>query len=52
MTAPIAIAPADPRTPQATALLEASHLLMQSMFPAESNHYLSIVCSQATEIFS
>ena len=32
----------DPKTPEATALLEASHALMQSLFPAESNHYLSI----------
>jgi len=32
----------DPRHPEATALLEASHALMQSLFPAEDNHYLSI----------
>jgi putative acetyltransferase len=32
----------DPRHPEATALLEASHALMQSLFPAEANHYLSI----------
>ena len=38
----LSIAQTDPREPQATALLEASHLLMQSLFPAESNHYLSI----------
>lgn len=43
MTSPeLKIAPTDPREPQPTALLQASHLLMQSMFPAESNHYLSI----------
>jgi len=32
----------DPRHPQATALLQASHALMQRLFPAESNHFLSI----------
>ena len=32
----------DPRDPQATALLQASHALMQDLFTAESNHYLSI----------
>ena len=32
----------DPRHPQATALLQESHQLMQDLFPAESNHYLSI----------
>jgi len=33
---------ADPREPEATALLHASHALMRSLFPPESNHYLSI----------
>jgi len=32
----------DPHDPQATRLLQASHALMESLFPAESNHYLSI----------
>jgi len=32
----------DPRDPQATALLQSSHALMQDLFPADSNHYLSI----------
>lgn len=32
----------DPRDPQAVALLEQSHALMQSLFPDEANHYLSI----------
>lgn len=32
----------DPRAPQARALLEASHALMESLFPPEDNHYLSI----------
>ena len=32
----------DPRAPQATALLQASHTLMERLFPPEDNHYLSI----------
>jgi len=32
----------DPRDPQATALLAQSHALMRSLFPSESNHFLSI----------
>ena len=32
----------DPRDPQATALLQASHALMERLFPPEDNHYLSI----------
>lgn len=39
-----------PADPAATALLEASHALMQSLFPAESNHYLSIDALLADEI--
>lgn len=38
----VLIRPGDPRAPEATALLEASHALMQSLFPPEANHYLSI----------
>lgn len=34
--------PGDPRHPQATALLQTSHALMQKLFPSESNHFLSI----------
>ncbi|QDY69554.1 GNAT family N-acetyltransferase [Qingshengfaniella alkalisoli] len=43
----------DPRHPQATALLEASHALMQSLFPAESNFYLSIdaLCEESIHFF-
>lgn len=33
---------ANPRDPGATALLRASHGLMDSLFPGDSNHYLSI----------
>ncbi|MEL6520282.1 MAG: GNAT family N-acetyltransferase [Pseudomonadota bacterium] len=32
----------DPREAAATALLTASHALMESLFPSEDNHYLSI----------
>ena len=32
----------DPHHPQATALLQASHALMQSLFPPEDNYYLEI----------
>ena len=32
----------DPRDPQVTALLQASHALMESLFPPEDHHYLSI----------
>ncbi len=38
----VTISAGDPRNPGATALLEASHALMQSLFSAEDNHYLSI----------
>lgn len=38
----LTISRTDPHEPQAKALLEASHLLMQSLFPPETNHYLSL----------
>jgi putative acetyltransferase len=40
MTATLSIEPAHPGA--ARPLIEASHRLMQSLFPAESNHYLSL----------
>lgn len=40
----------DPRDPGATALLRASHALMQSLFPTEDNHYLSIDALCAPDI--
>ena len=46
----IVIEQGDPRDPQATALLEQSYALMVSLFPAESNHYLSIDALCAPEI--
>lgn len=36
------IRPTDPRDPQAIALLQASHALMQDLFAPEDNHFLSI----------
>lgn len=41
---------ANPAEPQATQLLQASHALMQSLFPAEANHYLDVNALQAPNI--
>ncbi|MFY0690563.1 MAG: GNAT family N-acetyltransferase [Paracoccaceae bacterium] len=38
----IEITSADPRSPEALALLQASHDLMNSLYPPEHNHYLSV----------
>ncbi len=46
----VTVVPGDPRDPAATGLLRASHLLMQSLFPAESNHFLSIDALCAPDI--
>lgn len=46
----IIVAPTDPRDAQATALLKQSHSLMQSLFPAEDNHFLSIDALAAPHI--
>ena len=46
----ITIAKGDPRAPGPRALLEASHALMQELFPAESNHFLSSDALCAPEI--
>ena len=46
----IAVAAGDPFDPQAKALLEASHALMQSLFPSEANHYLSLESLKAPDI--
>lgn len=47
---PFQIVEADPRAPGATALLKASHALMQSLFPPEENFYLDIDALCATDI--
>jgi putative acetyltransferase len=46
----ITVEKGDPRHPEATALLRASHALMQELFPAETNHFLSIDALCAPEI--
>ena len=38
----ITVEKGDPRHPEATALLQESHALMEALFPPEDNHYLSI----------
>jgi putative acetyltransferase len=40
----------DPREPGALALLQASHALMESLFPPEDNHYLSVEALLVPEI--
>lgn len=50
----IIVARTDPRDPQATALLQQSHALMQSLFPPEDNFYLSIddLCADNIHFFA
>jgi putative acetyltransferase len=52
-SADIDVIPGDPRDPQATALLKASHALMQSLFSEEDNHFLSIdeLCTPDIQFF-
>lgn len=50
MHSPLIVTPGDPRDPQAARLLQASHDLMQSLFPPEDNHYLSIEALLAPHI--
>ncbi|NDW54729.1 GNAT family N-acetyltransferase [Aliiroseovarius sp. PrR006] len=38
----VQVVPGDPRDPQATALLQQSHALMESLFPPEDNFFLNI----------
>ena len=49
----IIVEPGNPRDPQATALLQASHALMQSLFNPEDNHFLSIdaLCAPDVHFF-
>ena len=46
----ITVARTDPHDPQATALLQQSHALMQALFPPEDNFYLSIDDLVASDI--
>jgi len=50
----IVIERSDPKEPQATALLQASHALMQSLFPPEDNSFLSIeeLCAEEVCFFT
>jgi putative acetyltransferase len=50
MTMGLQIRAGDPREPGALALLEASHALMESLFPPEDNHYLSVDALRVPEI--
>ncbi len=49
----ITVSLGDPRAPQATALLQQSHTLMQSLFDPEDNHYLEIdeLCIPTIQFF-
>ncbi len=46
----VAVVPGDPRDPAATTFVRASHALMESLFPSESNHYLVVDTLIAPEI--
>jgi putative acetyltransferase len=46
----LSIEPADPTTPQARTLLEASHAVMGALFPQEANHFLSVEKLKAPHI--
>lgn len=46
----ITVEPADPKAPGPAGLLAQSHALMQSLFPAEANHYLDLEALKAGNI--
>lgn len=46
----ITVEKSDPRDPRTVELLKAHHTLMQSLFPADSNHFLSVDALCAREI--
>ena len=50
----ILVARADPRVPDASALLQKSHAMLVKLFPAEANHHLSIdgLCSPDIAFFT
>ncbi len=50
MTTGLVIERGDPRTPEAKALLEASHALMQELFTPDANHFLSLDALAAPDI--
>ena len=47
---PLIIEAADPTSPGASALLQASHALMERLFPPDENHYLSLDALKAPHI--
>ncbi|OUS20531.1 GNAT family N-acetyltransferase [Rhodobacterales bacterium 59_46_T64] len=51
---PLIVEQTDPREPQATALLKASHALMQALFNPEENHFLGIdaLCGDDVHFFT
>jgi len=51
---PLIVEETDPREPQATALLKASHALMQALFNPEENHFLGIdaLCGDDVHFFT
>ncbi len=50
MTTGLVIEREDPHTPEAKALLEASHALMQELFTPDANHFLSLDALAAPDI--
>ena len=46
----IAVEAGDPFNPQTRALLETSHALMETLFPSEANHYLSLEALTAPDV--
>ncbi len=46
----LTVAPADPRAPEARALLEASHALLRSLYPREANHFLGAEALAAPDV--
>lgn len=56
MTKPkhVVVERSDPRDPQAVALLQASHALMEELFPPDTNYYLSVseLCTPEIAFFT
>ena len=50
MTTGLVIERGDPRAPEAKALLEVSHALMQELFTPDANHFLSLDALAAPDI--
>jgi putative acetyltransferase len=50
MSRAVTIRPGDPRSDGAVALLQASHELMEALFPSDANHHLSVDALVAPDI--